>query len=44
MANYGMEVIDSGVAVLAMHAPWEITSKADVYEAYRGYKAFLLEM
>ena len=44
MANYGMEVIDSGVAVLAMHAPWEITSKADVYEAYRGYKAFLAEM
>ena len=40
MANYGMEVIDSGVAVLCMHAPWEITSKADVYEAYRGYKAF----
>lgn len=44
MANYGMEVIDSGVAVLCMHAPWEITSKADVYEAYKGYKAFLQEM
>ncbi len=42
MANYGMEVIDSGVAVLNMHAPWEVTSKADVYEAYKGYKAFLL--
>ncbi len=41
MADYGMEVIDSGVAVLNMHAPWEVTSKADVYEAYRGYKAFL---
>lgn len=41
MANYGMKVIDSGVAVLSMHAPWEVTSKADVYEAYRGYKAFL---
>lgn len=41
MANYGMEVIDSGVAVLCMHAPWEATSKADVYEAYKGYKAFL---
>lgn len=41
MANYGMEVIDSGVAVLNMHAPWEVTSKADVYEAYKGYKAFL---
>jgi len=44
MANYGMEVIDSGVAVLSMHAPWEVTSKADVYEAYRGYKAFLKEI
>lgn len=41
MANYSMEVIDSGVAVLSMHAPWEVTSKADVYEAYRGYKSFL---
>lgn len=41
MANYGMEVIDSGVAVLSMHAPWEVTSKADVYEAYKGYKTFL---
>lgn len=42
-ALYGMDVIDSGVAVLSMHAPWEITSKADVYEAYKCYKAFLLE-
>ncbi len=41
MANYGMEVIDSGVAVLNMHAPYEITSKADVYEAVKGYRAFL---
>ena len=41
MANYGMEVIDSGVAVLSMHAPWEVTSKADVYEVYRGHKSFL---
>ncbi len=44
MANYGMEVIDSGVAVLSMHAPWEVTSKADVYEAYKGYLAFLKNM
>ena len=44
MANYGMEVIDSGVAVLSMHAPWEVTSKADVYESYKGYKAFVEEM
>lgn len=43
LAAYGMEVIDSGVAVLNMHAPWEVTSKADVYEAYRGYKVFLSE-
>lgn len=42
MANYGMEVIDSGVAVLNMHAPYEISSKADIYEAVKGYKAFLL--
>ncbi len=41
MAKYGMNVIDSGVAVLSMHAPYEVTSKADVYEAYRGFKAFL---
>ena len=40
-AKYGMNVIDSGVAVLSMHAPWEVTSKVDVYEAYRGYVAFL---
>ena len=44
MANYGMEVIDSGVAVLCMHAPWEITSKADIYEAYKGYQAFIGKM
>lgn len=41
LSLYGMNVIDSGVAVLNMHAPWEITSKADVYEAYKSYKAFL---
>lgn len=44
MGNYGMEVIDSGVAVLNMHAPWEASSKADVYEAYKGYCAFLKKM
>lgn len=43
LAKYGMEVIDSGVAVLNMHAPWEIISKVDLYEAYRGYQAFLNE-
>lgn len=41
LSLYGMNVIDSGVAVLNMHAPWEITSKADIYEAYKSYKAFL---
>lgn len=44
MAQYNMQVIDSGVPVLNMHAPWEITSKADIYEAMRGYEAFLKEM
>ena len=41
MAKYGMNVIDSGVAVLSMHALWEVANKADIYEAYRGYKAFI---
>lgn len=41
LALYGMNVIDSGVAVLNMHAPWEATSKADIYETKRGYVAFL---
>lgn len=43
LAQYGMEVIDSGVALHNMHAPWEIASKADIYEAFRAYEAFLLE-
>lgn len=41
MSLYGMEVIDCGVAILNMHAPWEIASKADVYEAKKCYEAFL---
>ena len=41
LGNENMYVIDAGVAVLCMHAPMEIVSKADVYEAYQGYKAFL---
>lgn len=40
-AKYGMYVLDAGVAVLSMHAPWEITSKADIEEAYKAYKEFL---
>lgn len=40
-AAYGMEVLDAGVAVLSMHAPWEIISKADLYETERAFKAFL---
>lgn len=43
MSLYGMEVIDSGVAVVSMHAPWEVTSKIDLYEVMKGYKAFLKE-
>lgn len=44
LANYNMNVIDAGVPVLSMHAPMEIVSKADVYEAYLAYKAFLKNM
>lgn len=40
MAGYGMEVIDAGVPLLNMHAPWEISCKVDVYESYLCYKAF----
>ena len=43
LALYGMNVIDSGVAVLNMHAPYEAAGKADIYEAYRAYTAFLRE-
>ena len=43
LANYDMNVIDSGVPVLNMHAPWEIISKVDLYEALKGYIAFLKE-
>ncbi len=41
LAEYGMEVMDCGVAVLNMHAPYEVTSKIDIFETYRGYLAFL---
>ncbi len=44
MGNMGMSVIDAGVPVQNMHAPWEVVSKADVYEAYRAYCVFLREM
>ncbi len=40
LANYGAEVIDCGVGVLSMHAPYEIVSKIDIYEMYKGYKSF----
>ncbi|OPJ54949.1 aminopeptidase [Clostridium oryzae] len=43
LAHYDMEVIDCGVALLNMHSPWEIASKADIYEAMKTYKTFLLE-
>ena len=42
LGNYNMFVIDAGIPVLNMHAPMEIVSKVDVYEAYLGYKAFLI--
>ena len=41
MARYGMDVIDNGVAVMSMHAPWEVTSKVDLYEMKKGYDTFL---
>lgn len=41
LSLYGMQVIDCGVALLNMHAPWEVVSKADVYETKKGYMAFL---
>ena len=41
LSLYGMEVVDSGIAVLSMHAPWEAVSKSDLYEAEKGYEAFL---
>ncbi len=44
MAEYNMEVVDSGVALHNMHAPWEVASKADVYETELGYEAFLQEL
>ncbi|HCJ56178.1 MAG TPA: aminopeptidase [Clostridiaceae bacterium] len=44
MANYNMDVIDCGVAVQNMHAPWEVISKADLYETYRAYNCFLREI
>ena len=40
LANYGAEVIDCGIGVLNMHSPYEIVSKVDMYEMYKGYKAF----
>lgn len=43
MSLYGMQVIDSGVGVISMHSPWEATSKVDIYEARKGYTAFLQE-
>lgn len=43
LSLYGMDVVDSGIAVLSMHAPWEAISKSDLYEAKKGYVAFLIE-
>jgi len=41
LAHYGMDVVDCGVGLLSMHAPWEVAGKLDIYMAYRGYQAFL---
>jgi aspartyl aminopeptidase len=41
IARYGMEVVDCGVAILGMHSPFEVASKADTYMSYKGYRAFL---
>ena len=41
LAQYNMDVIDSGIALHNMHAPWEVASKADIYEATKAYQAFL---
>ena len=41
MSLYGMDVVDCGMAVLSMHAPWEVTSKSDLYEGYKAYRAFI---
>ena len=43
LANLNMDVIDAGISVLNMHAPMEIVSKIDVYEAYLAYKTFLIK-
>lgn len=43
MARYGMAVLDCGVGVLSMHAPWELIGKLDLFMAYKGYRAFLLD-
>ena len=43
LGNENMDVVDAGIAVLNMHAPMEVISKADLYEAYLAYKAFLLK-
>jgi len=44
LAEYGMNVIDAGIPLLSMHAPWEVASKLDIYHAYLFYKAFLKDM
>lgn len=44
LSLYGMQVVDCGVPILSMHSPWETLSKSDLYEAFKGYKAFLIEV
>ena len=43
LARYGMDVVDCGVPLLSMHAPWEVAAKLDAYMTYKGYHAFLAD-
>jgi aspartyl aminopeptidase len=43
IAKYNMNIVDAGIGVFNMHAPWEVVSKADLYEMYEGYRVFLEE-
>ena len=43
LASYGMDIVDCGVALLGMHSPFEVSSKADIYMTYKGYRVFLSE-
>jgi aspartyl aminopeptidase len=44
VSSLGIDVVDCGVPVLSMHSPFETTSKVDIYAAYKGFKAFLIDL